>query len=74
MEIYEDTYEKLAFVVKQKQEEGTKQPGKHLLDDDDALDMFGDKFDEKHKEASAGSDYSEISVGRFGKVHRDAQR
>ena len=51
MEIYEDTYEKLSFMVKKKEEE--QKPSKPQ-DEDDALDMFGEAFDEKIQDKDSG--------------------
>lgn len=47
MEVYEDTFEKITFMIK-KSEEGKPVAGGKLPDDEDAeLDMFGEAFDEK---------------------------
>ncbi|XP_067928514.1 CD2 antigen cytoplasmic tail-binding protein 2 homolog [Watersipora subatra] len=50
MEIYEDTYEKITYMVKQKEEELNKSA--KVSKDDAALDMFGEEFDEKQDEGA----------------------
>lgn len=66
MEIYEDTYEKLSFLIKQREEEhkqksdklskdeDIKKSGSLPKDEDDALDMFGNAFDEKISNKESG--------------------
>ncbi|KAF7660559.1 hypothetical protein LDENG_00279890 [Lucifuga dentata] len=44
-EIYQQTYEKLAYLMKGMSQ---KKPAMSGHDEDDELDMFGDTFDEKH--------------------------
>lgn len=45
MEVYEDTFEKISYSISQ-----SEMDKKRVLptDDDGALDMFGEEFDEKH--------------------------
>ena len=50
MEIYDDTYEKLSFKIKEK--ETTLNKRTVPVDDDAALDMFGESFDEKAASAT----------------------
>merc|ERR1712110_1025152 len=46
MEVYEETYEKIAFrLIEAEEKETTEIP--EGVDDDDALDMFADKFEPK---------------------------
>lgn len=49
-EIYQQTYEKLAYELKKQPAGGRKEKEKQSGDDDeeDELDMFADEFDEKH--------------------------
>lgn len=44
MEIYDDTYEKLTYQISQSEQQTKKRA---LEDEDAALDMFGEDFDEK---------------------------
>ena len=50
MEIYDDTYEKLSFKIKEKETTLNKRTAP--ADDDAALDMFGESFDEKAASAT----------------------
>lgn len=45
MQAYEDTYEKMTYSISQSEVEKRVHPA---ADDDAALDMFGEEFDEKH--------------------------
>lgn len=47
MEIYDDTYEKIAYKIQEKEQPIKKVPEKLPENEEDALDMFGDEFDEK---------------------------
>ncbi|KAI4887705.1 hypothetical protein NFI96_025026 [Prochilodus magdalenae] len=63
-EIYQQTYEKLAYKLKTLQQGApAKQPGENE-EEEDELDMFGDKFDERHgaKEKEA-ADNGNVSDG-----------
>ncbi|XP_051573678.1 CD2 antigen cytoplasmic tail-binding protein 2-like [Myxocyprinus asiaticus] len=47
-EIYQQTYEKLAYKLKGMKQGKAAKTKEGREEDDDELDMFGDKFDEKH--------------------------
>ena len=68
MEIYEATRERINFLLKQVEEkEGTKFAIPDNVDDDDALDMFADNFDQqsggksKDSDSTSGAALTEIS-------------
>lgn len=55
MEVYDDTYEKIAYMVKQKEEPEVSKSSKVAQNEDAGLDMFGESFDERVSAANTGN-------------------
>ncbi|CAH1801320.1 unnamed protein product [Owenia fusiformis] len=57
-EIYQDTYEKMQFTIKKAEddENAKKTAIPEDMDDDDALDMFGDNLDKDNKDTKGDTD------------------
>ncbi|KAL8614680.1 hypothetical protein ACOMHN_057590 [Nucella lapillus] len=64
MEIYEATREKIGFLLKQAEEKGGKKFAiPNNVDEDDALDMFADNFDQKEAQKTKGGENGAGDVG-----------
>ncbi|CAK6961129.1 CD2 antigen cytoplasmic tail-binding protein 2 [Scomber scombrus] len=57
--IYQQTYEKLAYSLKNKSSKKKKKSGDG--EEQDELDMFGDKFDEKHTETAEDEEDEKVT-------------
>lgn len=66
LEIYQETYEKLSFLVKNAEEQLAKSKTviPEGIDDDDALDMFADDFDKKDAGKSGDGEKTDEKNGQ----------
>jgi len=65
MEVYDETYESITYrIQEQEKKDGPKIDIPENVDDDDALDMFGDSFDDKPKQKEPSNGNSEPSENK----------